>query len=119
MAKRPTASELVDKIREARGNVSAIARAYNTPRTTVYGWIDSYETTKQELADQRQLVVDVAESVLFRKVVAGELNAVFYTLNNMAEARGRGWGKKEVDITSGGEKLSITLEWGDNAEPDR
>ena len=109
MAKRPTAGELTEKIREARGNISAVARAYNTPRSTVYGWINSYETAKQELADQRELVVDVAESVLFRKVVDGELNAVFYTLNNMAEARGRGWGKKEMDITSGGEKIVVRL----------
>ena len=106
---KPTANELIDKIREARGNISAMARAYGVSRKSVYNWIDSYETAKQELADQRELVVDVAESVLFRKVVDGELNAVFYTLNNMAEARGRGWGKKEMDITSGGEKIVVRL----------
>lgn len=90
--KRPTAKELAEKIREGKGNVSAVARAFHVPRSTVYGWIQSSEIAKQALADEREMVVDVAESVLFRKVLDQDMTAVAYVLNNAAEARSRGWG---------------------------
>lgn len=110
---KPKASELVAKIEEAKGNISAVARAYHVSRTAVYQWIDSYESAKQALADQREIVIDVAESKLFQKVEDGQDNAIFYVLNNAKEARARGWGIRQTDITSGGDSLKVLIEYAD------
>jgi transposase-like protein len=101
--KKPSAKELIDKIEEAKGNISAIARAYKVSRTAVYQWIDSYETAKQALSDQREFVVDAAESILYKRAIKDENdNSIFYILNNMQEARDRGWGiqrhEHKIDI---------------------
>lgn len=107
--KRPSVKELVKKIEEARGNVSAIARAYGRPRTTVYGWINAAETTKQALEDQREYMTDVAESILLKKVLQEDLQAVMYTLNNSPQAKRRGWGPKQEISGPGGSDIGISL----------
>lgn len=92
---KPTATELIKKIEEARGNISAIARAYKRPRSTIYAWIASYETAKQAWKDQRELVVDAVEDRLFKRAIVDENDqSMFYILNNMQEAKDRGWGQR-------------------------
>ena len=68
---KPKAGELVEQIKNAKGNISAIARAYKVSRTAVYQWIKSYESAQEALKDEREIVVDVAESILFEKVSKG------------------------------------------------
>lgn len=105
---KPSAKELVAKIEEAKGNISAIARAYHVSRTAVYQWISSYETAKAALRDQRETVVDVAESVLYKRAIQDQNDAsLFYILNNMKEARERGWGVQRFEHTGkdGGEVI--------------
>jgi hypothetical protein len=91
---KPKATELVEQIKNAKGNISAVARAYKVSRTAVYQWIEATATAKQALADERETMVDVAESALYRNVVQGENSAIFYVLNNSPEAKRRGWGPK-------------------------
>lgn len=113
--KKPTANQLVEEIVKQKGNISAIARAFGRPRSTVYTWIDSYASAKQALKDQRELVVDVAENRLFAKMTDGDNQAIFYILNNMKEARDRGWGSMQHhDHTSGGEKIQPLIYLPDN-----
>ena len=97
----PSLDSLLDQIEKMRGNISAIARAYNKPRSTVYNWINSYPEAQQAISDNREYVVDTAESKLLTKVENGEDNSIFYVLNNMKEARTRGWGNR-LDVTTGG-----------------
>lgn len=89
---KPNASQLVSKIQESKGNITALARAFHVSRTAVYQWIQSYPTAQQALKDEREGVVDVAESVLFAEVIARNMTAVAYVLNNSPEAKNRGWG---------------------------
>ena len=85
--------------------MTAIAASYKVPRSTAYDWVNTWESTRQALIDSRERFVDLAENKLFEKVENGDMNAIFYTLNNAAEARTRGWGIKQTDITSGGKEL--------------
>jgi hypothetical protein len=91
---KPPVTDLVQKIEEAKGNISAVARAYGRPRSTVYSWIEGSVTAQQAIKDQRELVVDVAENRLFGNMNEGDNQAIFYILNNMKEAKDRGWGNK-------------------------
>jgi len=113
--RKPKAAELADKIHEAKGNVSAVARAYGVSRRTVYGWIQDSVLAQEALADEREAFVDVAESILYKRVVEDESDtAVFYVLNNMDAAKRRGWGPK-AQIEHSGE-TAVRITWGDNGD---
>jgi hypothetical protein len=112
--RKPTAAKLADKIRESKGNVSAVARAYSVPRSTVYGWIQSSATAQEALADEREQVIDVAESILFKKIIDGDMTAVAYTLNNSPEAKRRGWGNRIEHTGAGGEPLNVVIKYADD-----
>jgi predicted transcriptional regulator len=107
--RKPNAAELAEKIKEAKGNVSAVARAYHVTRTAVYGWIQSSAAARDALADEREQMVDVAESVLFKQVVEGNMTAVAYTLNNSPEARRRGWGMQHRVEHSGDTQTTVRV----------
>lgn len=107
--KRPPVKDLVKKIEEARGNISAMSRAYGRPRSTVQGWINASEIAKQALDDQRETVVDVAESVLFKRILAEDLPAVFYVLNNSRQAKDRGWGPRSEISGPDGKQIEINV----------
>jgi transposase-like protein len=112
---KPTAPELIAKIEEAHGNISAVARAYHRSRKTVYDWINSYPTVRQALRDQRETVVDAAESVLFKRAIQDqELSALFYILNNMTEAKERGWSPRTEHTGAGGNEIIFRVIYGDD-----
>lgn len=124
MRKRPPVDELIDQIRNAKGNVAAVARAYKVSRTAVYHWIYASALARQALDDERETMVDVAESVLYKNVVNGDNSAVFYTLNNSPYAKRRGWGpRQEISGPDGGAvqlsgKMVIVTEYLDADDAD-
>ena len=93
---------MLEQIEKTRGNISAIARAYDVSRTAVYNWINDSTTLQQAVSDSRHRMVDDAESVLYKQVVTDQnMQAVMYVLNNMQEAKQRGWGpRQEVDVNA-------------------
>jgi transposase-like protein len=115
---KPKVSELVEAIEKARGNVSAVARLYGRPWSTVKGWIDASQTAKQALEDARETRVDMAEMVVYKQASEENLGAAFYILNNDPKARARGWGVQRHELTGGGEdgEIAVRFLWGDNAD---
>ena len=111
---KPKAAQLIEKIHEAKGNISAVADVFGVARKTVYDWIESTPTAQQALADARERSADTAISKLHQAVDEGNLNAVFYVINNSPETKRRGWGPRhEITGKDGG---AIRLTWGDNAD---
>ena len=102
---KPKATQLVKVIHDCKGNMTAIAASYKVPRSTAYDWVNTWESTRQALIDSRERFVDLAENKLFEKVENGDMNAIFYTLNNAAEARTRGWGVKQENVNNTGEVI--------------
>ena len=76
------------KLRELHGNQSAVARALGVTRQSVSEFVGKHPELRAELADAREGLVDVAESALFRAVVAGEAWAVCFTLKTQGKDRG-------------------------------
>lgn len=96
---KPKVNDLIAKIREAKGNISAVARAYHVSRTAVYQWIATYETAKEALADEREGMVDVAESALYKQIIGGDTTAIIFTLKTLGKSRGY-IEKQEVKFTT-------------------
>ena len=107
--RKPNVKELVKAIKTGKGNVSAVARGFKVPRSTVYSWIQASVIAQEALADEREAVVDDAESVLYAEIVARNMTAVAYALNNSPEAKRRGWGAKTQIEHSGQLDTPITI----------
>jgi len=104
--KKPTTKDIISQVERARGNVSAVARHYGRPRSTVQSWIDASPTATQALDDARETRVDVAEMVVYKLAAEENPSAAFYILNNDPKAKARGWGAKLELALSGNINLS-------------
>ena len=113
---KPPIKDLIAQIERQRSNVSAVARHYGRPRSTVQSWIDNSPTAMQALIDARKTRVDVAEMVVYKAAAEENISAAFYILNNDPEAKARGWGPRHEITGAEGGKLEIALTWGDNAD---
>ena len=71
-----------------RGNVSAVARALNMPRSSVHVIIQADPALKQLLDDERERMLDNAEDRLGMAVDKGEAWAVCFTLKTQGQQRG-------------------------------
>ena len=111
---KPPIKDLIAQIEQFRSNVSAVARHYDRPRSTVQSWIDASSTATQALKDARETRVDTAEMVVYKNAAEENLSAAFYILNNDPRAKARGWGPRHEVTGAGGERLTINLDWGDN-----
>ena len=100
---KPANSNLLPLIEKYQGNLSAVARAFNIPRSTVAKWVTEDTELQTAVSDARERRVDDAEDALARIVQEGNPTGIAITLNNMPEAKARGWGNR-VDIKQDSEE---------------
>jgi transposase-like protein len=105
---KPTTNELIKAIEKSRGNVSAIARLYERPRSTVQTWIDNSALAARALEDSRETRVDTAETTIYKAAAEENLSAAFYILNNDPRAKKRGWGPRMELTGADGGPIPIT-----------
>lgn len=86
--KRYTAAQMIAAIQQAKGNVSAVARALGTSRQTVLNYANEYTTVKQALDDEREAMIDTAESALHAAILDKQGWAVCFTLKTLGKSRG-------------------------------
>lgn len=79
---------VIKELREVYGNVSAVARKLKVSRTTLYNFINKHQQIKDELADTREELVDIAESALFKNILAGDAASIFFFLKTQGKHRG-------------------------------
>jgi len=75
-------------IRDKRGNIAAVAVALHTSRQTVYRYIEKHAKLKDVLAESRESMLDMVESVLYSKALEGESWAVCFFLKTQGKSRG-------------------------------
>ena len=81
-------AKIPELIATHRGNVSAIARELQMPRSSLHVIIQDDPTFKQLLADERERMLDNAEDRLGMAVDKGEAWAVCFTLKTQGQERG-------------------------------
>jgi hypothetical protein len=93
---------LIDAIKEHRGNVSAIVRAFGTSRGKVTRAIEASPAAKTAMASARETILDQAESVLFDRALAGRTKELLFFLKT--QGRRRGYSERNltlnIDITN-------------------
>ena len=111
--KRPSAAQVEDAIRRAAGNVTAAARGLGVGRTALHARIAKSPDLQRVLQEEREALVDMAESALRAEVLDRNMTAIIWTLKASPEAKRRGWGERhELGGPDGGPVL-IQMTWGD------
>lgn len=100
--KRPSAAQVEDAIRKSAGNVTAAARGLGVGRTALHARIAKSPELQRILQEERESLVDMAESALRAEVLDRNMTAVIWTLKASPEAKRRGWGERHELSGPGG-----------------
>ena len=111
--KRPSVVQIEDAIRKAAGNVTAAARGLGIGRTSLHARIAKSPELQRILQEERESLVDMAESALRAEVLDRNMTAVIWTLKASPEAKRRGWGERQEVTGADGGPVAIHMTWGD------
>ncbi len=107
--KRPSAAQVEDAIRKSAGNVTAAARGLGVGRTALHARIAKSPELQRILQEERESLVDMAESALRAEVLDRNMTAVIWTLKASPEAKRRGWGERTEVTGKDGAPLTIAI----------
>lgn len=84
----PDTGEVDKWIRDLNGNVAAVCRQFKVSRDTFQRWLALHPDVQQTLYESREEMLDMAESSLYRRVLAGDAWAVCFFLKTQGRKRG-------------------------------
>ncbi len=85
---RLSEARVAEQVRNLKGNVAAVGRAFGVTRQAVAAYIERHSDLKAALRDAREEMKDNAESALYKAVLGGEAWAVCFYLKTQAKDRG-------------------------------
>jgi predicted transcriptional regulator len=88
MAEHFTTEQVIKAIKEKKGIVSSVADTLGVSRLTVYNYINRHATVQQALQDERERMIDTAESALYVALSKQEAWAVSLVLKTIGKNRG-------------------------------
>lgn len=99
--KQRTRESFEQAIRGSRGIKQRVADLLGVTRQTVDNYFDQWPDLIPVFEDEREALVDVAESMLVKAVESGEMRAIALVLET--QGRRRGWGRRtEISGPDGG-----------------
>lgn len=106
---------IIDLIATHNGNLSEVARALGTSRTTLYAFINSHPTCKRAMEDVREGVIDNVEHVLHKKALEGEAWAVCFFLKT--QAKHRGYTERQEVTGADGNHIEVVVRYENQSLP--
>jgi predicted transcriptional regulator len=88
MAEHFTTEQVIRAIKDKKGIVSSVADTLGVSRLTVYNYINRHATVQQALQDERERMIDTAESALYVALSKQEAWAVSLVLKTIGKNRG-------------------------------
>lgn len=85
---RLTIEQIENALKAKAGNISEAAKALGVSRSTFYRRIEESPRLQEYLEDQREALVDIAESALRAEVVARNITAIIFALKTQGKRRG-------------------------------
>jgi hypothetical protein len=86
--------DVEDAIRKSAGNVTYAAKALGVGRTALHARIAKSPDLQRVLQEEREALVDMAESALRAEVLDRNMTAIIWTLKASPEAKRRGWSER-------------------------
>lgn len=84
----PPEETVSESIKKLNGNIAAVCKELGTTRATFMRYCERHPTIQTTLYESREEMLDMAESSLYRRVLAGEAWAVCFFLKTQGRKRG-------------------------------
>lgn len=99
---------VVQALKETLGNIAAAAEKADVCRVSIFRWMREDESFAQAVDEVRKASASVFESLLFKKITAGDTTCLLYYLNHQGKCLG-------YNVSDSGNKPKIVLaEWDMN-----
>lgn len=105
---------VLQAIEGSGGIISAVAKRLGCDWATARAYIQRWAETKAAFEAERERILDLAETTLYRVIKEGDVQAAKWLLSRLARHRGYG---DHVEV-SGKQALEIVLRWPDEGEGD-
>ena len=83
-----TKDGVAEALKKTNANISLAAKSLGVNRSSLYRFIERSPDLKELITDERESLVDIAESALKSAVIAKEAWAVCFTLKTIGKHRG-------------------------------
>ena len=83
-----TKNTVTEALKKTNANISLAAKSLGVARSSLYDFVNKHDDLKQLITDERESLVDIAESALKSAVVGKEAWAVCFTLKTIGKSRG-------------------------------
>ena len=98
-------------------NINISCKAADVTRQSFYHWQRTDEDFKEKIDAAKESLLDFAESKLMEIIKQGNVTALIFFLKTKGKKRGY-VEKQEIDHTSQGEKLSLSVGFVDSVKKD-
>ena len=105
-------NDVVGAIRQYKGNISAIARAFGITRQAVYNYISNKPDLKQLIEDERESMIDDAESEIYKQIRKGNTTALIFFLKT--QGKQRGYVERNEITGKDGQEVTIKVVYDDS-----
>jgi len=78
---------VIEALKKTNANISIAAKALGVNRSSLYDFVNKHPDLKEIISDERESLVDIAESALKSAVVGKEAWAVCFTLKTLGKGR--------------------------------
>ena len=104
-----TVEQILEAIKGSGSIMSTVAKKLGCTWKTAETKINQHEETKQAFADERQTIIDMAESVVFNSIQEKDVQTAKWVLSTLGKKRGYSE-KHELGFTdSSGEDKEIVI----------
>ena len=117
--KQHSVAQCADALHKSAGNVTAAARGLGIARTSLHQRIAKSPELQRVLQEEREALVDMAESALRAEVLERNMTAVIWTLKASPEAKRRGWGERQEVTGADGGSVQVQNDDGHTDEQRR
>jgi len=99
---------VLEALEKSLGVVTSACKSAGVGRTQFYHWLKEDQEFKKAVEDVENIALDFAESQLHHQIKDGSTAATIFYLKTKGKKRGY-IERTETDISSGGEKIVISL----------
>lgn len=98
---------IAQALQQSAGNITEAARSLGMSRTGLHLRISKTASLQQVVKEEREALIDMAESALRTKIRGGNMTAIIWALKASPEAKRRGWSERTELTGNNGDRLGV------------
>ncbi len=98
---------IAQALQQSAGNITEAARSLGMSRTGLHLRISKTTSLQQVVKEEREALIDMAESALRTEILGGNMTAIIWALKASPEAKRRGWGERTELTGNNGDRLGV------------